>query len=623
MFSLMERMEKHYTSYDANLVDEHFLDEALQNGHLKPVSWLSVTEDQSVKKKILSIVILPLYPQDVKRIKSTMPYSMDSKCIEYKDAQGNIGVSFYRYIPLKEPRKKAVGQDQDTQDDVQQDTAADVQAATSAPQPQPKKGGLMAKLAAKKSAQQAQPTNDDDTLTEGLLKKLQGAGNAPQAQGTPTGGDGSQPQVAKTDDLVDSEVYKWLKTYYMGIVSIIEQNQSYDRGAIDNLKNIDNLYNKYLSTPASSDKIYVEKSTDELKSDIAKAIADGTWSDVLRAKINPLNLESLVFGNVLSVRNQNAVISRARDFGIQFNDPNYPTLILAPKAWMTYLKRRVVDNPQMQYPMVVPLATQRGSQKKDTGTKGHYESFGTNIDGFTTVYGYDISDTEPLDPNAPDLVQDLPGIINNLTGTLNQSAIDFTAAAEAEKAANLTDEQKAVLEESKTDDGQARIFNRALVSYVNQFKLGISLNDVENATDAVSAYAQNILAITKKTVEMSGYNNPDIVNPMSVIAAFGVGCYTIGSDQILQRSNGALGYNPNLKGEWDKNADKVISIISDLIRFIYNYLNAAYSRIGDDTDGANDSQQPVVVAVPQTADGAPAALNESIEQTIENLLENF
>jgi hypothetical protein len=126
-------------------------------------------------------------------------------------------------------------------------------------------------------------------------------------------------------------------------------------------------------------------------------------------------------------------------------------------------------------------------------------------------------------------------------------------------------------------------------------------------------------------VALAGYSNPSIADPMSIIAAFGVGCYTIASDEILKYGNSTSRNGvQSLKGDWDKYADSVISTISSIIRYIYNYLNAVYNPI----NGGSDSADPnlVVVATPSDAQQAQATpINESkdVYSTIEDIIENL
>lgn len=632
MYSLMERMDKHMTSFEAEYNKNEFLNEAfnegLNQGHLKPVANMSITEDASIHRRKIVITIRPLYDQDVAAIKRTAPYSMDDKCQKTKDGHG---IAFYKLVPLKEKRVKADAQNADAQ--AADNQQADATAQQTQAQPQvaqaPKKGGLLGKLAAKKAAQAQNDGSDNNVVTEGLLSKLGAKANNGAAAQAPaatapaqTNAPAGAPQVQADSD----DVLKWLKTYYLGIVNIIAKNTSYDQQAIDKLKDIQSLYNVYRAEPTSYDKIYVEKSSNDMKSEIAKSIAQGNWADVLKANINPLNLESLIFGNVLTIRNQNAVKNKAREEGINPGDPNYPTLVMAPGKWAKFMRREIIDNPRVAYPMVAPRITDPGHIKQGSGTKGHYDSFGTNNSGFQYFLGYDITDTQPIDPSdTTDYVNGLPGILNNLTGELNQAAIDFKDAALAAKQANLSDEQKQALADAQTTDGQARIFNGALMSYAEQYKLQVSLADASNSPTPINDYVANVLKITKQAVALAGYSNPSIADPMSIIAAFGVGCYTIASDEILKYGNSTSRNGvQSLKGDWDKYADSVISTISSIIRYIYNYLNAVYNPI----NGGSDSADPnlVVVATPSDAQQAQATpINESkdVYSTIEDIIENL
>lgn len=646
MFSLMERMDRHMTSREAEYNRQMFINEALgeagQNGRLQPNVFMNVTQDDAAKKRILTVTIIPLYDQDINAILKSPKYQTDTKVMKVHDKRGN-GISLVKYLPLKEKKVKADATAADVQN---ADTATDTQQQATQAQgnpvtPQKKTGGLLGKLAAKKAAQ-AQSSDNNGVVTEGLLSKLgakANGGQAPQVQqpaATPQQNAAPSQANAPATPTVQAQsddVMNWLKSYYLDVVNIIARNKSYDPNNIAKLKDIANLYSIYRATPTNDDKIYVEKSSNEMKSEIAKAIAQGNWADVLRANINPLNLESLIFGNVLTLRNQHAVTRRAAEAGINQGDPNYPTLVMAPGSWAKFCRRKIVDNPVVAYPLVAPRVTDRGSIKQGSGTKGHYDAFGTNNDGFQHFLGYDISDTEPIDPtDTTDYINgELPGILNNLTGELNQAAINYKDAALAAKQANLSDDQKQLVADAQTAEGQARIFNGALISYVERFGLQIQLTDVSNSTNPVSEYAMNVLKIAKKSVEMAGYANPSIADPMAIITAFGIGCYTIGSDEILKIGNSQTRNTVNsLSGDWNKYADSVISSISGVIRYVYNYLNAAYNPING---GNNDNADPNLIVVATANDGQNATqgkqpINESkvkkdIFDTIDDILNDL
>ena len=636
MFSLMERMDKHMTKSCAERNVESYLNEAMaQNGtvnRLEPNVFVAITEDPNNRKKIINIKILPLYKQDIMAIKRTAPYSTDSKCSAYRDGRGE-GISFFKYLPFKDKKLKTDDtanqpQQQQPSTDAQQKQNQPTDDTQQAAKPKSKLASKLASRLANKQAQPQQQDNSNGVVTEGLGDKLKAKVAAKNGQ---------QPQAAQAQQMAqaqqqqmdvhtqgEDDLLKWLRTYYMGIVNIIAKNPSYNHASIDKLKDIANIYQICRSTPTKSDKVYAEKSSDEMKTEIAKAIADGKWDTYLRTNINPLNLESLIFGNVLSMRNQGIVKRRAQDEGINPGDPNYPTLVLAPGQWAKFFNRQIVDNPRISYPLMTPRMLDRGTTRKLTGTEGHERSFGTKNKGFQYFLGYDISDTEPIDPNdTTDYVNGIAGIINNLTGELNQLAIDAKEAALAAKQANLTDEQKDAIAEVQTEDGQAKIFNRALMSYVEQFNVAVSLIDCDNSNQAVFDYAKNIVTVTKKSVELAGYSNPSIAGPLAIIAAFGIACYTIGTNEVLAigRQNGT--YTSDLKGDWDKMGNSVMSTIAGVIRHIYSYLNSVYSPL----EGNNDASNPTVAPTDSTdaAQGAQQPINESKDyySKIEDILNSL
>lgn len=653
MYSLMERMDRHMTSFEAEYNKNEYLMEAIgaMRTKLYPIAKVSVKEDESEGKKNIVIAIRPLYSDTItqlRRLPNVFDYSEDSK-----DKNGNpiklYGVSFSKYMPTKEVKHRKptsaqsdanavdgnVSSDTAPDNNVQstgnatldkfaalkagmgkkasQPNSAPVDASQNAAQPQQAKK-TMNKLSALAAARRNQINKDVDSSVLDQLRAIK-MGLKPNAAKAKTK-TATTTQANDTQSEVNATIMTWLKTSYMKVVDIIEKSGKYDPKAVQELKDLDKIYRLCMAAPTSKEKIYVQKTSKDFETELTKAINEGNWTEVLKSNIDPLNLEAMVFGNILSRRNKQAVINQARDYGFSPNDPNYPSLVMAPGQWAKWLNRRIKDYPEARYAIVTPLMSDVGTYNPSGGTRAHRLYFGSNLTGFNTVIAYDISDTEPMDPNDPrtDIRGSLPGIVNNLTGELNQAAIDAKSLALAAKEGNLSNEQKEVLKDIQTEDGQAKVFNRALMSYVA--KLGIKLINIDETGGGIAEYANNVLTVSEYAVRNSGYDNPKIVNPLALIIGVSVGCYTIGADTIYQMGRQKYQDISSLKVAWKENSSKVMSTISSLLNYIFAYLNATYSPMGNDAngdDGTNnfDANAPVVVSAPTTNDDSAQSLNES------------
>lgn len=593
MRSLMERMGQHYTADQAKLNKRQMVCEALNGGHLKPEAHVEVIEDNANRMRILRIKVYPMYPQDQKAI---LKYYLGDAKVQPIKVNGMDGISIYRNIPFGKKRGNDA-QKPDASATPKADVAADTSAQSA---PAPKKGGLLGMLNAKKNGV-------NESLMGMLNAKKNGGAKSAQTAAPAQGGQQAspaQPTQAK------NEVFGWLKDVYGKIPEILSKNPNYDKKAISDLQDFDDLYSVYMSTPTEEDKLYPEKNSETIKKELTQAIKSGKWQDVLRNSINPLNLESIVFGNILSLRNQHAVQGKAQEYGTN------PTLIFAPGVWSKRFGRRVRDNAN-PYPISVPRIG--SGHDNNVGTKAHQVAFHdptlAQQKGFQVVNGYDYADTDPIDPNnVTDYITGTnPGIVNNLTGELNQAAKDFKANLKNKVEASLTPEQKKSLAEVQTLDGQARIFNEALMAYDG----GKTVKDISNDPNPVVAYARNILAMAESQVSQMGYANPTIKGPMSTIIAFAIGCYTLGSDQVLQ-----LGSGSNLKADFSNYIDSVISIIRNTSNYIFSYLNSKYAAMaGSNIAAQSDAlqQQANAAAQPQ----AKQAVSESVTDRLESLLEDF
>lgn len=582
MRSLMGRMDRHLTKEQSDNYTFMTINEAVsQTGNLmQPKSYISVITDKDNKREEIRIEIVGILEDTAQKIKSTSPYATDPMIGFVKTGKGNsrAGVlKIRKYIPYGT---------------TQNPNAPQATTGGTTPSPAaPKTGGLMGRLKPKAP------------VTEGLMNRL-GGNKTASATGT-------APAAPKTDS-----IRHWFDTFYKGIIDIIAQDPRYDRQDVAILSNTNFIYNKFRATVSSEDESYVEKTSDRIKDEITEAIRNGNWQTVLQSAINPINIEAIVYGWTPSSRNHNAIKSKISDYGLQQGDPDYPTLILGPEKWEKFFNRRVIDNPKHRYPMVHPNATKGKGREK--GTKGHYDHFGNILNGFASYYGYDITDTEPIDPNdTTDYVNgDLPGLKNNLTGELNDAAKAERDAAIQAKAGNLSQAQQQALAQVKTDEGKARMFNAELLEYATRNGVR-GITDVSNSTAPLDEYVRNVLHYSKHVVSAMQYGNPAIAEPIAFILAFAICCYTIGSNLLVSSSNSGMLRGNTLADAWKDKCDLVLSNIQNTVHNIKQGLMTKYGKYGGDevTD-----QQTAPSPVPATSQ---ASINENVFSRIDNLLKGF
>jgi hypothetical protein len=661
MYSLMERMDKHMTSFQAEFNKDNYLNEALyeidSNGHLQPRANIAMQADQSKMLRQIKITIGPLYPQDITSVVQRFARMKgDTNCQAVTLKSGGKGVALVKSIPFNGRRGKKLPeptvddatdtqatpvnqpqlQDQPQQQTAQPDVSSNAMAAT------PKvTGSLSSKLLNRLRNRNTNngTNNNGSVLNEISLAQRLAAKVQPQQQVQNTALQAAQTQTidtqqsaAPSDSLkgTDASIYSWLQGGYMDAVNIIAKNRSYDQSAIAELKNINKIYNKICGEPTSDEKLYGQISQENIINEIGTAIKNGDWANnipqiVANMGINPANIESIIYGNILSHKNTAIITNICADAGIKPGDPNFPTLVYAPGVWLEKFNRRIVDNPKMRYPIFTPKAISGKGTSLGKGTAGHVQAFATNTNGFQQVIAYDISDTEPADPNdTTDYINGMPGILNSFTGELNNAAIQDKAERMASKEAKLTDAQKELITKAGTDEGKAEIFNDALMSFVSaNKKLGsLKFADVANSQNPVADYVQNVVTMANFFVTELGFANPEIIKPMVAVSSFAICHYTIGESAALA----VCGYSnytitpQKLHKEWKENVNNVIKFIDNVINQIQSYLSVICT--GESSEDNTQNQKVIAPAVAPSAQPVNESKN-NIYSEIEALLEEF
>lgn len=616
MRSLMERMGRHMTGSQAEYITENCLEEAIasNSGKLEPNVLMTIDEDNSNKTRMLKVFIGPLFPNDVKKLEGMF----DCSQLNYK---GMNGVIFNKSLPFK---KNARGKKNAADNGQADPQASDPQ--VSAPQAQPKKGlGLLGRLQA--------GGNKGGNLTEGLLGRLQAGANAaqptpqataPQTQAAPQV---AAPQQANPNGNAPDDIVNWLNKVVIPAIKSISGNQNYEQGHIANLMDVNYLIDKYLVAPEKTDSNYSEESTEEIKKEVAEAIKNGNW-DAIASVFSPINLQAVIFGNVLSGRNQRMIQRQASDYGINPGDPDYPTNLYAPNKWVTKFGRRVLPNAKYKWYTMAPRMNDRGT-KVNLGSKGHYDEFGQDLKGFQPAWLYDISDTEripaseydkyglnpdKMDPNV-DYHKDIPGLANNLTGELNPHAEAAKNAALQAQQASLTAEQTALLQEIQSDEGKAKVYNDALLKYAekNNFSGSINLIDVRNSSNVLVDYASNIVNVCDYILKKMRYSNQSLIEPLKIISAFAVGCKTTGAKEVLTLFGRRTSDTKQLLSDWDNACQVTLQSVTMIINFMIKYLMDKYAKFED------VSAAPQTQAVSDTDSGS-VQLTESIESLLDELM---
>ena len=612
MYSLMERMDKHMTISQAEYNKESYLDEAIStgSGKLEPNVLMTIDEDNSNKTRVLKVFVGPLFPQDWKKLESV--YDCDH--LKYN---GMDGVIFNKSLPFKKDARKKKA-DNSANQPTAQSTPVQAQAQPAAPAK-----GLLGKLRAKQS------------VNEGLLSKLQAKQTAAAPQQTvqqqSSNNAATQPtqQTVVNTNGVDDSIVNWFTKTFIPAMKMISNNQNYERTHMSNLMDVNYLIDQFLVAPEKTDANYNEESAEEIKKTVAEAIKSGDWSAIANV-FSPVNLQAIIFGNVLTGRNQRMIQRQANEYGLQVGDPDYPTNLYAPGKWIKKFGRRVLPDAKYKYYTMSPRMNDRGT-RVNFGSKGHYDEFGSDLKGFQPAYLYNISDTEKIpaseyekyglnpkkmDPNV-DYFSDIPGLSNNLTGELNQHAIKQKEEALAAQKAALSADQTQLLNEIQSDDGKAKVFNDALLKYAENIDYkGQPMVDVRNSSNILIDYAKNIVSLCDYLLVKLRYNNPTLSEPLKMISAFAIACKTTGANEVLSLFGQRITDTKQLLSDWDNACGVTLQAVTATINFMVKYLMNKYAKFND------GSAQQAQATVSNSNAGAAPTLSESTNN-IEFLLEEL
>ena len=604
MYSLMERMERHMSGFQAEDNKTSYLKEALGKSFdptvtnkMQPQVDLNIVVDHKSQKKELQILIKGLTSQSINRVRNSQyGYSKDCVCT----VTGNQGkIDLYKELPYFEVNKR-----KKTDDAPEADTESTPQ---DAPADDFNLDDELANLLKE---------NDDFDL-DSMLGDIMGDNNSPSAEDATTEVQ-NNAQTPENMKKSDEEVWKWLNTTYKGIVDIATNNgsdQIYDQESLKALYDISYLYSIYVvrKQDPSESRIYNEKTDAEINEEIKAALKSGDYTK-FADMITPLDIDAVIWGNQLSTRNVNKILRQANAYGFT------PTMLHGATMWPKYYNRRLKPGAR---PFYITGNNVGRHDKKDTGSKGHVEGFGVGQKAMPITV-YDIADTEIVDPTKGDLHQDLPGIENNLTGGKNQAAMAYIQQIKSQIPQDLLQKAEAV----DSDGGKARIYNEVLIAYCQQNAQGVQLTPIQDGVDdntALTTYARNIYALAEAITKQFNYANPQNAYRVADALAFCIAYYTTGVNQ-LQVSGKSHG--TNVASTWKEEADSLVSNVRIIFNFIRNYIKSAFAplrekinellkaekqaQLASDEEGTGETPEPQTVQANAGTQGNNA-LNEEYD----------
>jgi hypothetical protein len=538
---------------------QSYLKEALGNSFdpnvsnkLQPQVDLNIVVDHKSKKKELQVLIKGLSAQSVGAVQNSQ-YGYNKEVICTKTgSQGKIDL--YKALPYFEVNKRK--KEGETPE-------GDATEPTQAQAPQQDEFNLDDELAdlLKES---------DDFDLDSMLSDIMGDGGSAEAE-TPSEDNAPQGETQTPENMKksDEEVWKWLNTVYKGVIDVATnggKNTNYTDESIKALYDIPYIYSIYVvrKQDPNEARIYNEKTDAEINEEIRNALKTGDWSR-FGDMITPLDIDAVIWGNQLSSRNVSKILKQAKAYGFT------PTMVHGATMWPKYYNRRVKPGAR---PFHVTMNAVGRHDRKDTGSKGHVEGFGTGSKGMPYT-AYDIADTEIIDPNKGDLHATLPGLENNLTGAKNQAAIDYIQQVKSQIPQELLDKAEA----TNTDGGKAKIYNEVLSAYCQQNVQGLQLTPIdENADDntAIAIYTRNIYALAEAITKQFNYANPQNAYRVADALAFCIAYYTTGADklQVSGKSHGT-----NVQSTWKEEADSLVSNVRIIFNFIRNYIKSAFAPL--------------------------------------------
>lgn len=413
----------------------------------------------------------------------------------------------------------------------------------------------------------------------------------------------------------DRKFAKWVKFMFPKIQEFLKTSSNAIYPNVDKLS--DSILEMYHSTPTEESMERMKLSLQELMDSVYKALSENRWDDAMGYYKQAINLTARMYGHQLSPENVRAIEAQAKKAGIDPNDRGaatnsywddgtekfWPTFVRSAKSWREDFGRTVKDEPKMQYIILSgnrsgssPGYVQRKLASQGYNSLGDVSSQQKDILMHNDLYQmykgavYDISDTE-----GPNDFFDAPGLLNNLTGDLTDTAkADDAAWMEKLKELKRQSEGENMSEKdriralSATLEGKAQIFMEAIgrLAETDRSKGGWKGIDfkIAKSNDVVTDFLKTIESVAKAKIIKSGWKNQANVDKLTKMVTAAVGFCTIGGDAVVD-----CGYNLSDTAGMFANKDECSASFLSVVDSIITVLNAETDRYDSEVESAENA----------------------------------
>ena len=353
---------------------------------------------------------------------------------------------------------------------------------------------------------------------------------------------------------------KWIKMVMPKVETILSSSTNAKYPNVSNLET--ELIEAVHNTPSEEAKLRAEQSLKEMEEAVYKAIRENRWDDAMVIYKKAINLMARVYGHQLSPNNVKSIYAQAEKAGIKPSDKGaatnsywedgtekfWPTFVRSAYAWRKDFGRTIKDEPKMQYIMasgnrkeasgdeiqnrlksqgfnsLSDVSAQQKDRIKNAGLKGAFQGV-----------GYDISDTE-----GPDDFFNAPGLLNNLDGTLTDSAVadnemwmkKLQDLKQQDSKAQISDKDRK-RELASTENGKAEIYLEAIEKLSSSEWSNLDFT-IAQSNDKVLSYLYTIESVAKAKISDSGWKNITNVNKISQMVTAAVSLCTVGKSKLQQ-----------------------------------------------------------------------------------------
>lgn len=362
----------------------------------------------------------------------------------------------------------------------------------------------------------------------------------------------------------DVKFSKWIKMVLPKIETILNSSNvaKYPNASTLQTDLIEAVHN----APSEEAKKRAEQSLKEMEEAVYKAIRENRWDDAMVIYKKAINLMARVYGHQLSPNNVKSIYAQAEKAGIKPTDKGaatnsywddgtekfWPTFVRSAYAWRKDFGRTIKDEPKMQYIMA------SGNRKEASGDEiqNRLKSQGFNsladvsaqqkdriknagLTGAFQGVGYDISDTE-----GPDDFFNAPGLLNNLDGTLTDSALadnevwmkKLQDLKNQDSKVEISDKDRK-RELASTEEGRAQIYLEGISKLCSDEWRNLNVT-ITQSDDKVLSYLYTIENVAKAKISDSGWKNLSNINKIAQMVTAAVALCTVGKNKIPQ-----MGYN--------------------------------------------------------------------------------